>query len=327
LRISIATRPGDGQSPVATASSGAVPPLGEDRPGRSVLPKLAILALSTPTLMVALALSEVDSHVILLATGLWAVVQMPLLVALLHDQALPSGPRPGERSAVELVRRAEEAEAAAEREEELLHEVRATVSGIGMTHRLLTEYRAELPAQTRTRLESLYESELSRLQRLVDEDGAAHELVALDVASLLAPLIESLRLRGVDVSWIGSSATVAGRPDEVVEIVGNLLENTARHATGAPVSVTSTSNGDEVRITVRDSGPGIPRRMRAHLFERGTRRHGSTGRGLGLHIARRLARDMGGDVVLHPDSGRRGTAFALVLPACVDGARCVVRAE
>jgi signal transduction histidine kinase len=277
--------------------------------------------------MVALALSGVDSHVTLLAIGLWAVVQMPLLVALLHDQDLQSRPRPGVGSAVELVRRAEQAEAAAEREEELLHEVRATVSGIGMTHRLLTEYRAELPTQTRTRLESLYASELSRLQRLVDEDAASHDAEALDVASLLAPLIESMRLRGVDVTWIGRSATAVGRSDEVVEIVGNLLENAARHATGAAVSVTSASDGDEVAITVRDSGPGIPRRLRAQLFERGARRHGSTGRGLGLHIARRLARNMGGDVVLHPDSGRRGTAFTLVLPASVDGAGCVVRAE
>lgn len=334
MRISVAARPGVGKARGLAASGDVVSlptedPLDDVPPERPLFTELALLALSTPTLMSALALAGLDSHVVLLATGLWAVVQMTLLVTVLHRHAVARGPQlVAGLDEMELVRRAELAEAAVQREEELLHEVRSTVSGIGMTHRLLREQRTELPPLTRTRLEVLYDSELSRLQRLVHEDGPTHGVVdALDVETLLVPLVESLRLRGTDVTWSGGSATAAGRPDDVVEVVRNLLENAVRHAKGVGVSVTLATDGHQVRIDVSDGGPGVPVRLRPRLFERGTRREGSPGRGLGLHIARRLAREMGGDLVLHPDSGRRGTTFRLVLPAFVDEAACLVRTE
>jgi signal transduction histidine kinase len=195
-----------------------------------------------------------------------------------------------------------------------------------MTHRLLHERTADLPPPTRTRLEGLYESELSRLARLVDEGQSETDAVeTLDVSSLIAPLVESLRLRGVPVTCRGS-AVAAGRPDEVVEIVHNLLENAARHAGGAEISVAVSAEADQVRVAVSDSGPGIPERLRPRLFERGARREGSPGHGLGLHIARRLAREMGGDLRLEP-RGSGGATFTLMLPASLDGAACLATAD
>ena len=76
---------------------------------------------------------------------------------------------------------------------------------------------------------------------------------------------------------------------------------------------------DEVRVDVSDSGPGIPAALRPRLFERGTRRDESPGHGLGLHIARRLARGMGGDLRIHTESGSPGVSFTLLLPAAVEG--------
>lgn len=274
------------------------------------LAPLVLLALSTPALIATLVLIGVDSEVVLLAAGLWSVGQMVLVVTWVR-------------------RRAEQAEATGRRKEERLHELRATVSGIGMTHRLLHERADELPTPTRMRLEGLYESELSRLQRLVDEEAPTHdEVQTLDVESLVAPLVESLRLRGVAVTWAGGSARAAGRSDEFVEIVHNLLENAVRHAGGADVSVTISTAGDEVRVDVSDGGPGIPTTLRPRLFERGVRRDGSPGHGLGLHIARRLAREMGGDLLIHPASGSRGAGFTLMLPAAAaEGAPCLAHTE
>jgi signal transduction histidine kinase len=329
MRVSVAAGAGEGQANAITASGGAVPIPGGNPHGTRILAELVLLALSTPALMAALELAEVDHEVILLAVGLWSIVQMTLLIAVARGHAFAgASSRFPDGSETELGQRAELAEAAVRREEERLHEVRATVSSIGMTHRLLLERSAELPLPTRTRLEGLYESELSRLLRLVDEGGPVHsEVQTLDLAPLIAPLIESLCLRGVSVRWGGGSARATGRPDEVVQIVQGLLENAVRHAKGADVSVSISTVGDEVWVDVSDDGLGISTRLRSRLFERGARRDGSPGHGLGLHIARRLAREMGGDLRLHPDSGPRGAGFTLMLPASVEGAACLARTE
>jgi signal transduction histidine kinase len=72
---------------------------------------------------------------------------------------------------------------------------------------------------------------------------------------------------------------------------------------------------DRVEITVRDDGGGVPVELRACIFEAGT--SGSGGTGLGLGIARRVARSVGGDVVLSDagtDEDALVTGFVLRLP-------------
>jgi signal transduction histidine kinase len=327
MRISTAPRPGGGEVVIEAPRAGA--PGGSREPfGALTLTKLALLALTTPLIIWMLAEQpRTDRAVILLVGGLWSVVQLSVLVVILHrDAAREVQPKAWSRDAAALGLRAELAEAAIRREEDRLHELRATVSGIGMTHQLLREHTAELPQPARSRLEGLYETELARLERLVDDaDPRRPEVV--NVASLVDPLVESLRLRGVRVRWRAEEALATGRPDEVVEIVHNLLENAARHGRGAEVAVTVSAQGDEVSVEVSDDGPGIPAPMRSRLFERGTHRDGSPGRGLGLHIARRLAREMGGDLLLHADQTSGGARFRLTLPSSVEDAACLAAAD
>ncbi|MFE1961110.1 ATP-binding protein [Streptomyces sp. NPDC059479] len=71
-----------------------------------------------------------------------------------------------------------------------------------------------------------------------------------------------------------------------------------------------------VRVTVADDGPGVPEEFRDSLFEPGRRAtpgDGHDGAGLGLALARRLARAAGGDIAL--DTGRAGARFTVTLPA------------
>jgi signal transduction histidine kinase len=63
---------------------------------------------------------------------------------------------------------------------------------------------------------------------------------------------------------------------------------------------------------VRDDGEGVDRELRERLFEPGT--SGTDGTGLGLAISRRVARSVGGDVVLADDLRPDGSAFVLRLP-------------
>ena len=72
--------------------------------------------------------------------------------------------------------------------------------------------------------------------------------------------------------------------------------------------------GPWIALSVRDSGPGIPREQRDQLFERFFRLGGAraSGSGLGLAIAKELAELMDGSVEVDSEPGR--TVFSLVLP-------------
>jgi signal transduction histidine kinase len=112
----------------------------------------------------------------------------------------------------------------------------------------------------------------------------------------------------------------------VVEILANLLENAFRYSPPqAPVGLRiDPAEAGGLWLTVWDGGEAIPAAERSLIFERGQR--GSSGRrlpgtGLGLALARDLARDLGGDLELIVPPRRiaaelpdQGNAFRLSLP-------------
>lgn len=105
------------------------------------------------------------------------------------------------------------------------------------------------------------------------------------------------------------------------QIVGNLLENALLHTPeGGAVAVTAgPAAAGGIAVSVRDSGPGIPAAALPYIFDRfyrvdPSRARASGGVGLGLTIARQLARAHGGDLIAESPAGG-GTVFTLTLPA------------
>lgn len=206
------------------------------------------------------------------------------------------------------------AEAARERKEEILHELKATVGGVAMASRLLSERRGELGADTVTRLEDMRQAELGRLERLL-APAPVLGVLPVDLHETISPLVVSLTSRGHDVEWRGTALRALGAQDAVAEIVHILLENAARHAPGSAISVRVEQRDDRVAVVVSDTGPGVPVEMRGRLFERGERSAASPGLGIGLHAGRRIALELGGDLHLETSRERSGASFALTLPA------------
>ena len=99
--------------------------------------------------------------------------------------------------------RAEEVEAALIRDEETLHEVRATVVGLSLAVHLLQEARRRPAPGTRIRLETLHASELERLERLLTE-GPREEPRSVALAEVIDPFVDSVRTRGQRVLWGGT---------------------------------------------------------------------------------------------------------------------------
>lgn len=104
---------------------------------------------------------------------------------------------------------------------------------------------------------------------------------------------------------------------KVRQILANLATNAAKFTSEGEIEITAAVSRN-VRIEVRDTGIGIPPEHLEHVFEpfwqvehSATRRFGGTG--LGLGVARRLARLLGGDVTVRSTPGA-GSTFTLMLP-------------
>lgn len=100
------------------------------------------------------------------------------------------------------------------------------------------------------------------------------------------------------------------------QVMVNLLSNSVKFTDEGGVSVDVASTGDpepQLVIRVTDTGPGIDPAEQARIFDDFEQIAGSEGTGLGLPISRRLARLLGGDLLLESEPGR-GSTFILTLP-------------
>ncbi len=108
----------------------------------------------------------------------------------------------------------------------------------------------------------------------------------------------------------------------LVQLLDNLVDNALRHGDAAgPVEVLARHDAQQVRIAVRDRGPGVPPALRTRIFEPFQRGDadadggvsGRAGAGLGLALCRSIARVHGGELTLRA-RGHGGSSFELALP-------------
>ena len=170
--------------------------------------------------------------------------------------------------------------------------------------------------------------ELLRLRRLADrllllattEDPDFLSRSAVDIPELLAAALQ--RWAPIDRRWrldLVDPATVDGDPDRLGLALDALVENAVKHT--APIDeirLGARRNGDQVAITVVDSGAGMPADRLAAIFERFTRLDQARTRdrggvGLGLAIVQAIARAHGGTVQVRSALGA-GSTFELALP-------------
>jgi len=131
-----------------------------------------------------------------------------------------------------------------------------------------------------------------------------------------------VRLRAVDqmltVAADGAQWAVAD-PGSVARIVRVLLDNALCHGrSDTPIRVTVEQRDGRALVTVVDRGPGVPPGEAERIFERFERGENSgaaPGFGLGLAIARELARRMDGDLTVTQASPGPGACFVLTMPA------------
>ena len=160
--------------------------------------------------------------------------------------------------------------------------------------------------------------DLSRIDAAVALRSEPVELGELSRA-VLAEFELGTTERGISSEIDDSAGPVwaLGDPGSVARIIRILLDNAVRATpVGFEIRI-ELDRGDEVSLSVCDSGPGVPPQERALIFERfqrGRQTGGEAGFGLGLAIGRELAERMGGELSLD-ESYVRGARFTLRLPS------------
>lgn len=198
---------------------------------------------------------------------------------------------------------------------ELAHELRTPLTAIQGSADLAL-LRGVADAETRSDL-----VEISRAARVMAEvittlvevardPGATGASATCRVADLVAAVRPSVpeRLDLVDETD-ASTAPIAGTRSLVLRALAPIVDNAVKHA-GSRVTLRASDLPHEVTIEVTDDGPGVDARIRNRIFDVGA--SGSGGTGLGLGIAQRVARSLGGEIVV--GSPESGAAFVLRLP-------------
>ena len=158
-----------------------------------------------------------------------------------------------------------------------------------------------------------------------DEGGSRFVVELLDLTALCAEVVNALKPvgdeRGVLVRLADEGlATVRGDRVQLRRLIANLVENAIRYTEGGGTVTASVAVDDgKARLTVRDTGIGIPPEHLPHLFERFYRVHLARSRedggaGLGLALCKAIVDAHGGSIGVESEDGV-GTVFTVTLQA------------
>jgi signal transduction histidine kinase len=212
------------------------------------------------------------------------------------------------------------------------HELKSPLAGL---RALLQSFETlQLSKDERRIYLTLGLGEIDRLDQLVgnillssrlEANGYQPQLTQVDLASVLARLRERKQLlfqdKGGSLDVKVASPHAKADPEALETILENLLDNALKYAGGHPhVTVATRTHGGRTVVDVSDNGVGLSRAEQARVFQKFYRAPSgevqlAKGSGLGLFIARGLARACGGDLKVWSAGPGKGCTFSLELTA------------
>jgi PAS domain S-box-containing protein len=215
----------------------------------------------------------------------------------------------------------------------LAHELRNPLAPLSNTLEIL-KCSANQDVAVRHGLDTM-ERQLEQLVRLVDDlldlSRITHNRIELrkrhiELASVLRqavlaaqPLADSAG-HSIDVLLPADTVRLHADPVRLTQVFGNLLNNSCKYTPpDGKIRMTVTRDGEDVIVTVMDSGIGIPADKLEAIFEMFTQvdsslEHSQGGLGIGLTLVKRIVEMHGGTVTAHSAGAGRGSSFEVRLP-------------
>jgi signal transduction histidine kinase len=210
------------------------------------------------------------------------------------------------------------------------HELKTPLTNIRMYAEMLEDQLPGEEQKPRNYLKVITD-ESRRLSRLIGnvltfaqskrQELHIHKTVTVPdetISSTLEHYRPSLEARGFQIyPDLNASHSQSIDPDLLEQILGNLISNVEKYAvTGKYLGIISRQSKNTLEITIRDQGPGIPSNQHETIFKPFHRlsnqlSDGVSGTGIGLSIARELARHHGGDLILQTTA--TGAEFKLTI--------------
>lgn len=195
------------------------------------------------------------------------------------------------------------------------HDLKTPITRLRLRCEMLAD--AELRAKMQHDLDEMEVMVGSTLEFFRDLDSEPQRR-PIDVNALIGSLSEDRRETGQLLGVRGTALKpYSGQAQALRRCIENVVENAFRYGSSADIEIEDSPGA--LRIMVHDSGPGIPEQDLERVFEpyvrlEASRNPDTGGTGLGLGIARSIARWHGGDVNLRNAPGRSGLIAEVVLP-------------
>ncbi len=173
----------------------------------------------------------------------------------------------------------------------------------------LARLRLNAESVTDSQTRNAFARDLDEMEQMLDSlltffrgDAHAEAPKLVDVAVLVATVVDDLQDRGFEITYVGPPHCDAElRAGEMKRAIGNLAENACHYGTEVVVHLMASESS--IRIRVEDDGPGVPEADLQRIIEPfqrldPARRRNTAGVGLGLTIASRIVTSAGGQLTL-----------------------------
>jgi signal transduction histidine kinase len=209
------------------------------------------------------------------------------------------------------------------------HQLLNSAGSLQIIHHLWSEPEA-LSAPLQTEVLQILQQEVNFLHRLgryilqldlTDSSNLLLNLTPVSMIDLIKQILPSFRLQGPHHEfknfYEADLPLVWGDAERLRDVLNNLVSNALKYSTPlSPIIISTQRDGDQVKVSVTNSGSSIPAGDEERIFTKFYRGQGhhQSGYGLGLYLAHRLVEQHGGRIWVESSSVDEVTTFYFTLP-------------